>query len=63
MDSLHPALKVVFMVLPLSHAVQLYRGLTYGRIGDWWLHLLVLASYAVFLVLIASRLLKRRLIK
>jgi lipooligosaccharide transport system permease protein len=63
MDSLHPALKVVFMVLPLSHAVQLYRGLTYGRTGDWWLHLLVLASYAVFLVLIAFRLLKGRLIK
>lgn len=63
MDSLHTALKIVFQILPLYHAVILYRGLTYGSIDNLWLHILILLLYAFFLALIASKLLKRRLIQ
>lgn len=59
-----PAIRWLFQVVPLYHAVELLRGLTTGRVAPvllWHLAFLVVAGTAAFII--AMRRLERTLIK
>ena len=63
-DTLPAAVQVVAQILPLTHAVALIRPLlTEMPLSLPWLHLAVLAGYAVIGYAIAARLAARRLLR
>lgn len=50
--------------LPLTHAVVIMRALTAGRLDPGlWIHVAVLAGFTVVMFVLASRLIRRRLIR
>ena len=60
---LPPLLQSVSAVLPLTHAIDLVRPLVTGRAPVWpWLHVAVLATYAVIAFYLALVLTRRRLL-
>jgi len=60
---LPPLLRSVSAVLPLTHAIDLVRPLVTGRAPVWpWLHVAVLATYAVIAFYLALVLTRRRLL-
>jgi len=60
---LPPLLQSVSGVLPLTHAIDLVRPLVTGRAPVWpWLHVAVLATYAVIAFYLALVLTRRRLL-
>ncbi len=62
--TLPAAAQVVVNVLPLSHAIALIRPLVAGQpVGDPWLHVAVLAAYAVVGYLAATVCIRRRLVR
>lgn len=63
-DQLPAALQAVTAALPLSHAVALVRPLMSGHLpAQAWLHLCVLALYAIIGFYVALALTRRRLLK
>jgi len=63
-DSLPVAVQLAGRVLPLSHGIDLVRGITLGQpLAQAWLHLLVLVAYGLAGVLLATRIAQRRLSK
>jgi lipooligosaccharide transport system permease protein len=60
---LPPLLQSVSAVLPLTHAIDLVRPLVTGRPPQWpWLHVVVLAAYALTAFYLALVLTRRRLL-
>ena len=63
-DSLPPAVQLVGRVLPLSHGIDLVRGITLGQpLEQPLLHILVLLGYGLGGVWLATRIARRRLAK
>jgi lipooligosaccharide transport system permease protein len=63
-DELPQALQLATAMLPLSHAVALVRPLMSDVVpAQWWLHLCVLALYAIIAFCLALALTRRRLLK
>ncbi|KPK37457.1 MAG: nodulation protein NodJ [Gammaproteobacteria bacterium SG8_47] len=62
LDAMPPAVGYGAALFPLSHAIALVRPLmTGGELGPVWLHLTVVGVYAAVALVIAVRLLNRRL--
>lgn len=63
-DSLPPAVQLVGHLLPLSHGIDLVRGITLGQpVGQPLLHVAVLLGYGLGGVWLATRIARRRLSK
>jgi len=64
LDQLPAAAQMVAQALPLTHAVSLARPLANGEVPPaWWLHIAVLAAYAVAGYYVALALIRRRLLQ